>query len=42
MYIAPLGCTVAEMSAELKNANSHRALAARELLGQLRAVWHLG
>ena len=42
MFIEPLGCTVAEMSAELKNANSHRALAARELLGQLRAVWHLG
>ncbi len=41
MFIPELGLTVAEMSAELKNHHSHRALAMAQLLQQLRQVWRV-
>jgi XTP/dITP diphosphohydrolase len=41
MFIPDLGLTVAEMPAELKNAHSHRALAARDMRALLQAVWAL-
>ncbi len=42
MQIAPLGGSVASLSAEVKNRHSHRALAAAQLMLQFREVWHLG
>ena len=42
MFIPALGRSVAELSAELKNQLSHRALASAELARQMREVWHLG
>ena len=42
MFIPALGKTVAELPADVKNAHSHRAIAARAMLGLLRDVWHLG
>ena len=42
MFIPALGKTVAELPADVKNAHSHRAIAAREMLALLRDVWHLG
>ena len=42
MFIPALGKTVAELPADLKNAHSHRAVAARAMLTLLRDVWHLG
>jgi XTP/dITP diphosphohydrolase len=39
MWIPDLGATVAELPAGIKNALSHRARAAAQLLGLLRAVW---
>ena len=42
MLIPALGKTVAELPADVKNAHSHRAIAAREMLALLRDVWHLG
>jgi len=42
MFIPALGKTVAELPADLKNAHSHRAVAARAMLALLRDVWHLG
>jgi XTP/dITP diphosphohydrolase len=42
MYIPALGCAAAELPAELKNAHSHRALAARQMLLLMREVWQLG
>ncbi|MBB4843786.1 XTP/dITP diphosphohydrolase [Paucibacter oligotrophus] len=42
MFIPSLGQSVAQLSAAQKNALSHRALAAADLLRQLREVWHLG
>ena len=42
MFIPALGQTVAELSAEAKNAHSHRAIAARQMLELMRDVWHLG
>ena len=41
MFIPDLGCTVAEMDAELKNAHSHRARAAAQMRVLLREVWKL-
>ena len=41
MFIPPLGRTVAEMEAELKNQHSHRARALVQLLAQMREVWSL-
>ena len=42
MFISELGCAVAELGPELKNAHSHRAIAARQMLLLMREVWHLG
>jgi XTP/dITP diphosphohydrolase len=42
MYIAPLAQTVAQLPAEVKNRHSHRAMAAQQMLGLMREVWHLG
>lgn len=42
MHIPALGRAVAEMSAADKNAHSHRALAAAQLIDQFREVWQLG
>lgn len=42
MFIPALGQTVAELGPELKNAHSHRALAARQMLLLMRDAWHLG
>jgi len=39
LYIPELGQTVAELSAETKNAHSHRAQAARQMLALMREVW---
>ena len=42
LFIAALGKTVAELDAATKNAHSHRALAAAEMLTLMRAHWQLG
>ena len=42
MFIPALGCTVAQLSPEAKNTQSHRALAASQMLALLREVWRLG
>ena len=42
MFIPALGMSVATLDAAAKNRHSHRAIAARQMLGLLRDVWHLG
>ena len=42
MFIPALGSTVASLAAEVKNAHSHRAMAALQMRQLLRDVWHLG
>ena len=42
MFIPALGCAAAELRAEVKNAHSHRALAAAQMLRLMREVWQLG
>lgn len=42
MFIPSLGKSVAELSAEHKNAHSHRAIASRQMLALMREVWRLG
>ncbi len=42
MFIPELGRAVAELDTELKNAHSHRAIAAREMLALMRDAWRLG
>jgi len=42
MFIPSLGQSVAQLDAATKNRLSHRALAAEQLLQQMREVWHLG
>ena len=42
MFIPALGASVATLGADVKNVHSHRAIAARQMLGLLRDVWHLG
>ena len=42
MFIPALGRTVAELSAEVKNAHSHRAIASRQMLALMREVWRGG
>jgi XTP/dITP diphosphohydrolase len=42
MFIPALNCTVAELSAEVKNAHSHRALASQQMLALMRSEWHFG
>jgi XTP/dITP diphosphohydrolase len=39
MYIASLGRSVAELPADAKNAQSHRARSAQQMAGLLREVW---
>ncbi len=41
MFIPALGMSVAQLGPELKNAHSHRALAAAQMLGLMRAAWGL-
>jgi XTP/dITP diphosphohydrolase len=41
LWIAPLACSVAELDAATKNAFSHRALAARQMLALMREAWRL-
>jgi XTP/dITP diphosphohydrolase len=41
MFIPELGQTVAQLMPELKNAHSHRAVAARQMLELMREVWDL-
>ncbi len=41
MYIAELGCTVAELDEPTKNLHSHRARAAAQMRALLQDVWHL-
>ena len=42
MFIPALGRTVAELGADVKNAHSHRAIAAARMLKLMREAWHLG
>ena len=42
MHIPALGASVAMLDSVTKNAHSHRALAAFQMLALLRDVWHLG
>jgi XTP/dITP diphosphohydrolase len=42
MFIPALGHTVAELDAGVKNAHSHRAVAAEQMLVLMRRIWHLG
>jgi XTP/dITP diphosphohydrolase len=42
MYIAALGASVAELEPATKNAHSHRALAAQQMIALMRSAWHLG
>jgi XTP/dITP diphosphohydrolase len=42
MFVPDLGCTVAALPAATKNAHSHRALAAAQMLALMRSTWHLG
>ncbi|MFO1338184.1 MAG: non-canonical purine NTP pyrophosphatase [Burkholderiaceae bacterium] len=39
MFIPPLGQTVADLPAAIKNANSHRAIAAAQMLVLMRQAW---
>jgi XTP/dITP diphosphohydrolase len=41
MFIPALGCTVAELAAEVKNAHSHRAIAAAQMRALMRDAWAL-
>ena len=42
VFVPALGRTVAELDAATKNAHSHRALAARQMLALMRDAWGLG
>jgi XTP/dITP diphosphohydrolase len=42
VWVPTHGCSVAELDAGVKNTISHRALAAQQMLGQMREVWRLG
>jgi XTP/dITP diphosphohydrolase len=39
MFIARFGCTFAQLEPEVKNANSHRGQAARQMVQLIRAHW---
>jgi len=41
MFIPALGQTVASLPTEVKNTNSHRAIAAAQMIALMRAAWHL-
>ncbi|QTN24110.1 RdgB/HAM1 family non-canonical purine NTP pyrophosphatase [Rhizobacter sp. AJA081-3] len=42
MFIPALASSVAELDAATKNAHSHRALAAAQMVALMRSAWHLG
>lgn len=42
MFIPALGATVATLAAKVKNAHSHRAIAAAQMRTLMRDAWHLG
>jgi XTP/dITP diphosphohydrolase len=42
LFIPALGRAVAQLDAAIKNAHSHRALAARQMAVLMREAWHLG
>ena len=42
MFLPALGRAAAELDADVKNAHSHRALAAAQMLTLMREAWHLG
>lgn len=42
LFIPALGRSVAELDAKAKNAHSHRAIAARQMLALMRDAWHVG
>ena len=42
MFIPTLGRSVAELGSEVKNTHSHRALAAAQMLVQMREAWRVG
>ena len=42
MFVPALGNTVAALAPEVKNAHSHRAIAAQQMLQLLRNVWRCG
>jgi XTP/dITP diphosphohydrolase len=42
VFVPALGRTVAELDAATKNAHSHRALAAQQMLALMREAWRLG
>ena len=42
MFIPALGRAVAELDSPTKNAHSHRAIAAAQMLTLMREAWHLG
>lgn len=41
VHVPALGASVAELDAATKNAHSHRALAAAQMVALMREVWHL-
>jgi XTP/dITP diphosphohydrolase len=41
MFIPAFGRSVAQLSSDVKNAHSHRAIAARQMLALMREVWRL-
>lgn len=41
MFVPDLGASVARLDAAVKNAHSHRARAAAQMIGLLRTNWHL-
>lgn len=42
LFIPAFNCSVAELNVDLKNQHSHRAIAAANMLAQMREVWRLG
>ncbi|HEX6363546.1 MAG TPA: non-canonical purine NTP pyrophosphatase [Albitalea sp.] len=42
LFVPALGRTVAELEPAVKNAHSHRALAARQMVSLMREAWRLG
>ena len=42
LFIPAFNCSVAELNVDLKNQYSHRAIAAANMLAQMREVWRLG
>jgi len=41
MFIPAFGATVASLAKEVKNAHSHRAIAAKQMRGLMQLAWHL-